>query len=362
MHRSFTQRLAVTVLIVATAFTGVASSASGSGVHGSRPSLIGEPRISGVGERTALYLDRSRTTYNYLTGTTTMGRRLIVEIRYPTGVETSAEIKNAPALYRSTPYPVIVFAEGYRARPDLYGPLLDAWVRKGYVVVSPEFPDTTYPKTDPAIDAGYPHGNPENDLVNEPTDIAFVLSRIAHFSLRSGSIFHDLVNLNQVILAGQSDGAAVVDAYAFDSKFALDRAPIRAVAVFAGYEIIADASDYREPASGVIPALIVQSTADTCNAPELSVQMYNDITGEKFFLRINGASHLGPFDATDRPAFNAVRTMTLRFFAHALSPESISSSAVLKAGRLAGVAYPSSAPAIPPIGLPPGSPYCEPAY
>jgi len=329
---------------------------------GHQRAMQNEQSIAGVGVRSALYLDRSRTTFNYLTGATMTGRRLISEIRYPSSTRTAGEIKDAPALYRATPYPVIIFAEGYRAKPDLYAKLLDAWVREGYVVVSPEFPDTTFPKTDPAIDAGYPHGNPEDDLVNEPGDIAFVLSQIARFSLQQRSIFYNLVNLNEVILAGQSDGAALVDAYAFDMRYALNRVPIRAVAVFAGYEISADSAQYREPGSGAIPALIVQSAADTCNEPQLSVQMYDHITGEKFFLRINGATHLGPFVGTDQLAFDAVRNMTLRFFARALSPTSISKAAVLKAGRLSGIAIPSAAPSVAPMGLPPGSPYCAPAY
>lgn len=362
LRGSFTRRVGITTFVAAIAIATAITGAFGA-IHGShRRALQNAPRIAGVGVRNALYLDRSRTTFNYLTGTTLPGRRLFSEIRYPSSARTAGEIKNAPALYRTTPYPVIIFAEGYRARPDLYAKLLDAWVHKGYVVVSPEFPDTTYPKPDPAINAGYPHGNPEDDLVNEPGDIAFVLSQIAHFSLRQTSIFHSLVNLNEVILAGQSDGAALVDAYAFDMKYALNRVPIRAVAVFAGYEISVDAAEYKQPDSGAIPALIVQSAADTCNAPQLSVQMYNDTSGEKFFLRINGATHLGPFDGTDQLAFDAVRNMTLRFFAHALSPRSISAAAVLKAGRLSDIAFPSAASSVAPIGPPPGSPYCASAY
>jgi len=329
---------------------------------GHQSALQNGPRIPGVGERNVLYLDRSRPTYDYLSGTDTPGRRIPTEVRYPSSATTAGEIESAPALYRTTPYPVIVFAEGYRAKPDLYAKLLDAWVRQGYVVISPEFPDTTYPKTDPAIAAGYPHGNPEDDLVNEPEDIAFVLSRVARFSGRPKSFLHNLVDLKEVILAGQSDGAALVDAFAFDTKYALDRSSIRAVAVFAGYEISADSARYGEPSSGAIPALIIQSATDTCNPPQLSVQMYNAIGGEKYFLRILGATHLGPFDGTNALAFDAVRNMTLRFFAHALSPGSTSKAAVLKAGRLSGVAIPSAAPSVAPMGLPPGSPYCAPAY
>lgn len=352
----------VSICVTALLATGVIPGTSAiAGSH--RPHLFAPGlRFPGVGVRTVLYLDRSRPTYDYLTGKDLPGRRILTEIRYPSSAQTSSEIPGGPVALRATPYPVIVFAEGYRARPDLYVRLLDAWVHAGYVVVSPEFPDTTYPKTDPPIDADYPYGSPENDLVNEPADIAFVLGDLAQFSQRPTSFLHGLVDLGRVILSGQSDGAAVVDAYVFDSRYSLDRRPIRAVAVFAGYVISQDATLYREPTTGVIPALVVQSAADTCNEPYLSVQLYNSITGTKFFLKIMGATHLGPFDGSDRQGFAAVRNMSLRFFSHVLSPGTTSLPAVIKAGSLSGVAYADDASTVPSIPTPIGSPYCAPAY
>lgn len=356
--------VAITVLFAITAATAGSLVSVGAARPSSPATKADRPqtRIVGVGSRVAVYVDRSRSTFDYLTGVSVPDRRIVTEIRYPSWKATATEVARAPVLRRAGPYPVIVFAEGYRARPDLYAKLLDAWVRAGYVVISPLFPDTTYPETDPAIDAGYPHGSPEDDLVNEPQDIAFVLGQLRHTVARSSSYLHGLLNLREVLLAGQSDGAAVVDAYAFDARYTLNRAPIRAVAVFAGYVIGNDATKYQEPSVHPIPALVAQSASDTCNEPDLSVALYNGISGEKFFLKIFGATHLGPFDGTDPLAFDAVRNMTLRFFAHALTPSRISSPAVIKAGTLASIATASDAPSIAPIATPAGSPYCAPAY
>lgn len=319
-------------------------------------------RIAGVGLRTVLYVDHSRTTYNYATGATVGSRRLITEIRYPSSDPTTSEISNAPLRYAAKPYPVIIFAEGYRARPDLYAKLLDAWVRAGYVVVSPEFPDTTYPATDAAINAGYPHGSPEDDLTNEPGDIAFVISQLTHVSARPSNFLYRLVNVNEVILAGQSDGAALVDLYAYDTRYVVNRAPIRATAIFAGYDLSVDANDYREPPSGVIPALVAQSAGDTCNEPELSVTLYDRIGGEKFFLEVKNATHLGPFVGSNPLAFDAVRDMSLKFFSHVLTPTKSSTAAVIRSGTIVAEAIASATPTVAQIPTPPGSPYCAPAY
>ncbi|NNN09190.1 MAG: chlorophyllase, partial [Acidimicrobiaceae bacterium] len=36
---------------------------------------------------------------------------------------------------------MIVFAHGYDVSPDIYSALLNSWVRAGFVVVAPFFPD-----------------------------------------------------------------------------------------------------------------------------------------------------------------------------------------------------------------------------
>jgi hypothetical protein len=171
-----------------------------------------------------------------------------------------------------------------------------------------------------------------------------------------------LINDNEVILAGQSDGASLVEAYAYDTRYVVNRAPIRAVAIFAGYEIDADARWYREPATGKIPALVVQSSDDTCNEPNLSVELYNRISGEKYFLEVDNATHLGPFVGTDPLGFDAVKSMSLRFFTHVLSPGRASPAAVIKSGTMTGVAKASSTATVAPIATPAGSPYCAPAF
>lgn len=314
-------------------------------------------RHTGVGIRDVRLVDEHRSTYDYATGASHPGRILETEIRYPS--TRAGQHVRAPAKRRRAPYPVVVFAEGYRARPDLYRALLDAWVRAGYVVASPEFPDTTYPATEPAIDAGYPHGSPENDIVNEPADIAFVLRQLAKASAHG--FWRGLLDTRRVLLAGQSDGGALVAAYAYDARYGEPRANVRAVAAFAGYELPGDTSAYREPVPP-IPALVVQSTTDTCNEPELSVDLYDALSTDKYFMRIEGATHLGPFDGANRLAFIAVRRTTIAFFRHALAARRVRAASVVRAGTFRSITTVTRTSSVPPIPDPAGFPYCAPAY
>ncbi len=218
-------------------------------------------RAAGVGLRVALYLDRSRNELDYLTGHSTLGRRILTEIRYPTSLNRTGETQDAPPLIGAAPYPMIVFAQGYNTKPDLYRSLLNGWVRAGYVVVAPEFPDTTYPTSQAVMNAGDPHGSPENDIVNEPADLSFVISTVTRYSAIPSSFLFGLVDPKRVLLVGHSDGASVVGAYVFDRDVASNLASIRGVAIFAGNELSPD--PYGEPPARAVPAFVAQSSGDT---------------------------------------------------------------------------------------------------
>src|SRR5216684_1756899 len=106
--------------------------------------------LAAVGSRIFTFTDASRATFNYTTGNSSKGRKLVVELRYPATVTvapTAATVANA-AISKRTPRPLIVFAPGYRLAPSDYDALLDSWVSAGYLVAVVEFPDTTFPASD----------------------------------------------------------------------------------------------------------------------------------------------------------------------------------------------------------------------
>jgi predicted dienelactone hydrolase len=67
------------------------------------------------------------------------------------------------------PWPLVVFGHGYAVTPGIYGRLLQAWARAGYVVAAPLFP----------LGNRYAAGGPdESDIVNQPRDMSFVISQL----------------------------------------------------------------------------------------------------------------------------------------------------------------------------------------
>jgi hypothetical protein len=265
-----------------------------------------------VGEVTCTFVDHSRSTPDYATGTSTPGRVLRTEIRYPTYAPSAASPPPA-----GEHFPVIVFAHGYDVNPDTYVKLLDAWVRGGFVVVAPIFPDTN-PAAVHAIggsDAG------ESDIVNQPGDLAYVTRRVIDDSDAPGSScrrLYRLIRPSEIGLAGQSDGGETVAMLGYDSRY--DSHPgidYRAVAVLSGEEYnFADAA--ADPYLGhpsAPPLLVVQSDTDACNLPQWSVKLYDDdADSAKWFLRIFSARHLAPYDGVNAAAFQIVDRTTTRFF------------------------------------------------
>ncbi len=277
----------------------------------------------GVGIARCTFVDHSRPLLNYSTtpfSVRSASRTLVTEIRYPTPPRIAGppEVAGAPAAPRSGGYPMIVFAHGYDVTPDTYAPLLDAWVQAGFVVVAPIFPDeSAFAVADqPGVDT-------EDDLANEPADLAFVTRSILSISTNETSrcrVVHGLVAPSEIALAGHSDGATAVGMLAYDHgsdpqgiNFAHLRTGIdyRAIIILSGAK---DSSQsYADEASR--PDLLdIQSRVDQCNPFRDGVNLYNSIhQTNKWFLELQTAHHLPPFDGVDRAAFNVASATTIRF-------------------------------------------------
>jgi predicted esterase len=280
-----------------------------------------------VGVRTMAMLDASRTTYSYVTGKTTSGRHLKVEIRYPT-------LAGSPAHETSDARPdfhdvdaLIVFAPGYRLRPNDYAYLLDGWVRAGFVVAAVEFPDTSYPASEAPYAANLPYGTPESDQYNEPRDIAFVVDHLVADEQTASSWLHRAFDPTKVALAGHSDGAAVVSALIYDSNDAVSGLPVGAVLALSGGEFPISNQHYGAAGSGV-PLLVVQSAADTCAVPYEAVNLYDAVGEPKYLLELDAASHLGAYNGSD-PSATVVARVTTTFLKAAFSKTGVANDATL---------------------------------
>ena len=78
---------------------------------------------------------------------------------------------------------------------------VQAWAGAGYVVVTVNFPRT---------DCSAGTAADEADLVNQPTDMSYVLTRLLALNAQPHGWFSGLVNRDQVGVSGQSDGGDTV--------------------------------------------------------------------------------------------------------------------------------------------------------
>jgi hypothetical protein len=292
------------------------------------PRLTAPTPSFSVGLVRCTFVDSSRSVLNYRTKPYRIRSRvrtLVTEIRYPTQLVPGGpdEIPGASPVAASGGYPMVVFAHGYDVTPDTYAALLDAWVRAGFVVVAPFFPDEQAAAV--AAEGG---ANTEDDVINEPGDLAFVTRSVLQDSASVTSrcpILEGLVNSTEVALAGHSDGAEAVSMLAYDHgldpqgvNYADLRAGLnyRAVLIFSGAldTFQSNADEASQP-----DLLVVHSLADTCDPIRNDVQLYNTIhQPNKWFLELQHAHHLPPFDGVDEAAYQLVLAVTTSFLQAAL--------------------------------------------
>jgi len=198
----------------------------------------------------------------------------------------------------SGPWPLVVFGHGYAATPGIYAHLLRAWTLAGYVVAAPLFP---------LGNAHAPGGPDEADIVNQPRDISFVISKLLAASGARTSPLHGLVDPSRIAVAGQSDGGETAFAAAYDPAFRDSR--IDAAVILSGAQLPGVA--FRFPHRAV-PLLAVQGTADTLNLPSYTYAFYDAAPRPKFLLILRGAAHLPPY-TTEQPQLGVVERVTTAF-------------------------------------------------
>jgi len=285
-----------------------------------------------VGEIVTTLTDNSRRVT--LPGRRRVPRRLVTVIRYPAvGEPSQTDEPGAPSARVDGPFPLIVFAHGFRATPDSYSRLLRAWAQAGYVVAAPVFPLTN---------TRAPGGADESDLVNQPKDMSFVISRMLARSATEHGVLAGLINPNEIAVAGHSDGGSTALAVAYNRLYVDHR--IRATAILAGAEI-PGVYGYDFPAPSP-PLLAVQGTADTSNIPASTRIYFRIAPAPKFLLSLLGAGH-GPPYINEQPQLGIVEQVTIAFFDAYLKGVSGSLSRMWRAGDISRVATLTGQPPLP---------------
>jgi dienelactone hydrolase len=276
-----------------------------------------------VGIRTITFVDSSRTVR--YPGRPPEPRKLVTVIRYPAaGPATAVDVPGAPPALSAGPFPLIIFGHGFAVTPGPYAQLLEAWARAGFVVAAPIFP---------LENAKAPGGPNESDLVNQPRDMSFVITRMLALGAARRGLFSGLLARDEIAVSGQSDGGETALAAAYDSHFRDRR--IRAAAILSGAEIPGVGGwTFASPSP---PLLATQGTADTVNRPHFTYQFFNLAPRPKFLLSLLGAPHLPPY-TDEQPQLGIVERVTIAFFDKYLGGGRGALARMIGAGNVPGVA------------------------
>jgi len=286
-------RIAVVVVgACATASLLAAGGARGGGAVGTaRPYAASPLAVRRTGSSGGLpgvlrLVDRSRSIR--LPGGHRVPRPVTTYLRYPPG--------------RSGHWPLIVFGHGFATTPFRYRRLLRTWAAAGYLVAAPVFP---------LGNAHAPGGPDESDIVNQPRDMSFVISRLLAASASPNSPLHGLVDQARIAVAGQSDGAETAFATTYERPWHDRR--VRAAVILSGAEL----GGHVRLVSRTTPLLAVQGTADRINPPVYSLDLFHAVGRPKFLLLLRRAGHLGPYTVPGA-RLAAVERVSLAFLDHYL--------------------------------------------
>ncbi|HLI35942.1 MAG TPA: hypothetical protein VKV80_01185 [Streptosporangiaceae bacterium] len=278
-----------------------------------------------VGERQFTFAEPAHTGP---TGAYLDERTLATQVWYPLAASSASRPARGA-------FPLLLFAPGFRQCAGGYSDLLRAWASAGYVVAAVNFPRTNCHLGAAAY---------EPDLVNQPGDVSYVLSRLLALDAQPGGLLSGLLDRREIGAAGQSDGGDTVAALAANTCCADGR--LRAVAVLSGAEWPPMPGRYF--AGAAPPMLFAQGSADTINPPWTSLQLYTaDGAGARYYLDLFGASHMVPYVGTN-PVEQVVARVTVDFFDRYLLGRPGALAAMARDGNVAGTAALVSGGRLPP--------------
>jgi dienelactone hydrolase len=290
---------------LATATAGCGLSTPAAARADPRPTSAAAVPQYAVGERVMTFVDKSRTVAPR--GRRPLPRRPVTVVRYPEAT--------------TGPVGLVVFGHGYAVTPAYYFRLLRTWAEAGYVVAAPVFP---------LSNLHAPGGPDEADIVNQPRDISFVITRLLAASAGHSGPLAGLIDPDRVAVAGQSDGAETALAVASASHYRDPR--VKAAIILSGAEMSAG----RYFAPGTPPLLATQGTADRLNRPHYTYAYFAAARRPKFLLKLLGAGHLAPY-TSEQPQLGIVERVTIDFLNRYLDGDDGAADRLAADGEVSGI-------------------------
>ncbi len=209
------------------------------------------------------------------------------------------------------PLPLIVLAHGLGGLPEKFDALGRALAVAGVVVAAPAFP-----LTNEQAPGGHEAGL--GDVVNQPADTSFVISRLLEANRTPGDPLNSRIVSGHIAVLGHSLGGVTVVALTRKNCCRDDR--VRASIIAAAPWGLAIVFGNDPIAASGPPTLIIHGTADPAVAYESSPQLYDMILPPRFLVGIAGAGHseglesqveppVPARDATQRAAIGFLRAV-----------------------------------------------------
>ena len=257
--------------------------------------------------RTETFVDRSRPTVAGAATPAAPDRSLVTTIYRPEG---------------KGPFPLIVFADGLSGHPDKFTQLLGAWAAAGYVVAAPVFPLTN---------ANVPRSTANaTDVVNQPGDVSFVLTRVLRESRDRSSDLYRAIDRRHIGAAGLSLGGATTYNVVFDDC-CRDRR-FTAAMVLDGLRL---GNGLR--LDGHVPLLIAHSDTDPAIPYTTARAAYDDAATPVWLVTLHGASHATQWENDPTPYDVLGERLTVDFWDATLRGEKSAFTRLERDAAVAGL-------------------------
>jgi dienelactone hydrolase len=236
-----------------------------------------------IGTLELALVDPSRPTVSRGT-TISSTRSLPTVVAYPTG--------------SGGPWPLVVFAHGFRLGPKGYSRLVATLVAEGYVVAAPSFPLADEERVGASVDRG--------DLPNQPGDLSFVIDQVLGAASDPSSPLAGRVDGSRIGAVGHSDGADTV----LDLGYTAGRADprVRAIVALSPDAVVAAGTGV----GAGTPLLLEHGDADDVVPYAESRSVFANVPARRYFLTLLGAGHLRP--VTEASAWTPILDATIVSF------------------------------------------------